>query len=138
MNNYKILKYCDFILEDSYDKTTGTIIAVEGLKEKDYKYFPFKLKDKIYHLFALSNDNDLTNFLKPNDLIFNSKFKHYFGICPQNKNFNFNKNNVSKSFLELVKHYFENEGLDFDDDIQVQLFNFNNFNNSNNFEDIEL
>ena len=135
MNNYKIIKYCDFILEDSYDTTTGTIVAVEGLKKEDYKYFPFRLKNKIYHLFALSNDGYLTNLPKPNNLMFNNKFKYCFGICPQNENFNFDKNNILKSFLELVKYYFENEDLNFDDDIQIQLFNFYDVSN---FEEIEL
>ena len=135
MNNYKIIKYCDFKIEDSYDTTDGIIVAVEGLKKENYKYFPFCLKNKSYHLFALSNCDDLTNLLKPNDLIFNNKFKHYFGICPQTKDFNFDKKNISNNFLRLIKLRFEHEGLDFDEDIQVKLSNFNNFNN---FEDINL
>lgn len=138
MNNYKIIKYCDFKIEDSYDTTDGIIVAVEGLKKENYKYFPFYLKSKPYHLFALSDCSDLRNFNKPEDLIFNKRLSHYFGICPQTKNLNFDKENITDGFLRLIKHWFKYNDLDFDEDIKVKLFNFNNFNNLNNFEEIEL
>ena len=138
MNNYKIIKYCDFKIEDSYDTIDGIIVAVDNLKTENYKYFPFYFKNKPYHLFALSNCSDLTNFDKPKDLIFNKNFKYHFGICPQNRNVNFDKENIADSFLILIKRWFEYNDLDFDEDIKINLFNFNNLKNLNGFEDIEL
>lgn len=131
----KIQKYCDFILSDSYDTTKGVIVAVENLK--DYCFNQFVSGSKKYHLFGISNEGDLTNIEKPKNIDFSKFGKFSFTICPTEENLNFDNENIITNFKELVKHYFEKNDLDYDDDLKIELSNIRNLEN-NSFKRIKI